>query len=319
MTTLTCLLCNSHNYEVLKKYQHIGILKYGCSLVVCQDCGHFFTRTSKIEDPRNLYENEQYELIDTRRTLFGQLISFDVSSALRQLSQIKPFTKHASLLDFGCGKGVFLSLAAEHGWRVLGIETAQKRATFARKNYGLNVIIDDYSGGKIPSGPFDVITLFHILEHLPNPKELLKALLENNLKADGVLVVEVPRFESFQWTVAGSAWIHLDPPRHLSHFSTGALLQLLRDLGFSVLASRQSSIHNGLLGMVQAILSRLGYKKMLIEELKLRRTSNLILMVLTVLPFALCLELVAILFKRGGIIRLYCSRVIDPAIEKARS
>lgn len=311
MNTSTCPLCHSHRYSVLVPYQHIGLRKYGCNLVCCKDCGHFFTEIPETADLEDLYENDQYELVDTRRSIFGRLISFDVKSALRQLESIKPLRQGLSILDFGCGKGVFLHFAAERGWRAIGIETARKRAEFARSNYGLEVITDEYSDGLIHGGPFDVITLFHVLEHMPSPRELLKMLVEQNLNANGVLVVEVPRFDSFQSVVAGRSWIHLDPPRHLSHFTTDVLLRMLRDLGFHVVVSRQFSIHNSLLGMVQGILSRLGYKKMLIEELKLRRTVTLLLGVLATLPFALTLELIAIICGRGGVIRVYCTRVSD--------
>jgi SAM-dependent methyltransferase len=296
---------------VQKPYQHIGQLKYGCSLVRCQNCGHFFTEISGNADLGELYENEQYELIDTRRSIYGRLISFDVKSTLRQLERIKPVKNGASILDFGCGKGVFLHSAAERGWQANGIETATKRAAFAKINYGLNVVTNEYTGGTIEGGPFDVITLFHVLEHLPTPRSLIETLINRNLNANGMLVVEVPRFDSFQSVIAARAWIHLDPPRHLSHFSTNALQEMLHDLGLLVVASSQFSIHNGLLGMVQGIMSRMGYKKMLIEELKLRRTGGLVLIVSAVLPFALALELVACLFGRGGIVRYYCSRASD--------
>jgi len=310
MNTPFCPLCNSKRYSALAQYQHIGLGKYGCSLVRCQVCGHYFTDTPVTTDLGELYANEQYELVDTRHSMFGRLISFDVKSVLRQLARIKPNGNGEKLLDFGCGKGVFLHFAEERSWRAYGIETAAKRAEFARSIYGLQVISDQYSGGVIPGGPFDVITLFHVLEHLPSPGVLLKSLVDQNLNEKGVLVVEVPRFDSLQSTVAGRAWIHLDPPRHLSHFTSAALIRMLHDLGFKIVASNQFSIHNGLLGMVQGLLSRLGYKKMLIEELKLRKTPMLLLMVMAALPVALALEMIAMLFGRGGIVRFYCIR--DP-------
>jgi len=284
-------------------------------MIRCQDCGHFFTQTLGTTDLGELYENEQYELVDTRRSMFGRLISFDVESVLRQLERIKPRQNGMSILDFGCGKGVFLHLAKERGWCATGIETAPKRAEFAQKSYGLNVITHEYSGGAIPGGPFDVITLFHVLEHLPNPREIVQNLVDNNLTANGVLVLEVPRFDSLQSMIAGRTWIHLDPPRHLSHFSTAALSQLVSDLGFRTVANGQFSIHNGLLGMVQGILSRLGYRKMLIEELKIRRSPTLLLAVLAVMPFAMALELLAIAVGRGGLIRLYCARAAKSRAE----
>lgn len=311
MNTSHCPLCHSLRYSVPEAYRSIGLPKYGCSLVRCQHCGHFFTRIEGAASIRDLYEEEHYELVDTRKSLFGRVISFDVKSILRYLERIKPVGGRAAMLDFGCGKGVFLHHAAQRGWRATGIETASKRAAFARTKYGVDVITDEYRGGSIPGGPFDVITLFHVLEHLPNPTELLKQLLDQNLRAGGLLVFEVPRFDSLQSAVAGRAWIHLDPPRHLSHFTTGRLSRMLSDLGLRVVGSGQFSIHNGLLGMVQSILSRLGYRKMLIEELKLRRTVAVLLLVLAVMPVAIMLELFAVLFMRGGVVRYYCSRQSD--------
>jgi len=317
MTTKTCPLCKSQHYEVLEPFQNIGIPKYGCSLACCQDCGHVFTEIKGVADLDELYESAQYELVDTRQSMFGKLIAFDVKSALRQLERTKSAHEGASLLDFGCGKGVFLHFAAERGWSVTGIETATKRAEFARAQFGIDVIGDEYSGGVLPGAPFDVITLFHVLEHLPTPVQLLEELVAKNLKPNGVLVIEVPRFDSLQSALAGKSWIHLDPPRHLSHFSTNVLTRMLHSLNFQVARSSQFSFHNGLLGMVQGVLSRLGYKKMLIEELKLRRSKLLTVLVLTVMPIALALELSAMLFGRGGIVRLYCTRPVgaaDPGI-----
>lgn len=308
MNTSICPICRASRFVTLAPYAHVGLAKYGCSLVRCQSCSHVFTATAGDADLSELYASEQYELVDTRQSLFGRLIAFDVKAALRHLTKVKPPQKGASLMDFGCGKGVFLHFAMLHGWQVKGIETAPRRAAFARSTYGLDVTTDDYAGGMVRGGPFDVVTLFHVLEHLPNPKALLTSLVQSNLKDGGILVVEVPRFDSLQSGIAGHTWIHLDPPRHLSHFTTASLSQMMRDLGFRIIAKGQFSFHNGLLGMVQGVLSRVGYRKMLIEELKLRRTLALVLLVAAVLPLAAALETIAVLLGRGGIVRLYCTR-----------
>lgn len=309
----TCPLCEGREYEVCEPYGEIGNAPLRCSLLACKRCGHYFTGFVSCHASSDLYEEDHYELIDTRTSVFGRLVVLDGCIVIRDLKRIQRVLRHLSILDFGCGKGVLLSLAARHGWRTRGIETARRRAEFARTVYHLDVDTDEYRRGRIDGAPFDVIVLSHVLEHLPRPKGLLKNLVDANLSSRGLLMVEVPRFDSLQSKLAGPRWIHLDPPRHLSHFTLSALTRLLTDLRFQIIERRQLSIHNGLFGMVQAIMSRLGYRKMLVQELKFNRTMTLMLTVFAVLPFAVVLEALAIALGRGGVIRLYCRRANEVA------
>ena len=309
MKKTTCPLCKSSQYSVVEKYHQIGAPEYGCRLVHCETCGHCFTDIHHEVDFNKLYQDGQYELMDTRQTLFGKVLSFDDKIVIRQLNRLRP--QKGAMLDFGCGKGAFIFRAAHYGWQVKGIETAKKRARFGVEIYGVNISTDEYLSGSISGGPFDVITLFHIIEHLSQPIELLQNLIEDNLAKNGWVVIEVPRFDSLQSKIAGGRWIHLDPPFHVSHFSTKSIMKLINDVGLEVKVSGQFSIHNGLLGMVQSVMSVFGYRKMLIAELKLRRTTRLLAAVAMVLPVAVLLESFAILVGRGGVIRLYCQCARD--------
>jgi len=120
------------------------------------------------------------------------------------------------------------------------------------------------------------------------------------------VVIEVPLFESLQSKIAGKYWLHLDPPLHISHFTKSVLLNFLDELNLKPIKFQYFSIHLGMLGMVQSLMSLFGYRKMIISELKFRRTKRLMVAVCSVLPVALLLESVAVLLKRGGVFRVYC-------------
>jgi 2-polyprenyl-3-methyl-5-hydroxy-6-metoxy-1,4-benzoquinol methylase len=211
---IECPLCGSDRSALVEQYGTIGAAKYECMVVCCSTCGHYFTKTAQDLDLEQLYSEGQYEVIDTRGSLFEKIVAFDDLFIVRQLSKFPVPQK--TLLDFGCGKGQFMYRALEYGWRVLGIETGKKRAEFGIDVYGLNIITSEYEGEVIQGGPFSAITLFHVLEHLGKPKPLLKELIDSNLVRGGYLVIEVPLFESLQSKIAGKWWIHLDPsPKRL--------------------------------------------------------------------------------------------------------
>jgi SAM-dependent methyltransferase len=102
----------------------------------------------------------------------------------------------------------------DYGWQGQGIETGKKRAEFGQNVYGLKINTLEYHGGLVDGGLFDAITLFHVLEHLRNPKAVMEELVKSNLKDGGLLVIEVPNFGSLQSKIAGKYWLHLDPPLH---------------------------------------------------------------------------------------------------------
>jgi len=275
-------------------------------LVKCKSCGHCYTLISSDTEVSGLYEDGDYEVRDFRGTLLEKVLS---SEYLRIVNKIgAELGGVGSILDFGCGKGRFLGLAKRKGWEVMGVETSMSRASFARRSYGLTVSSDYYEAGLIAEKPFDVITLFHVLEHLPDPKVLVGALIEDNLSPNGRVVIEVPNYRSLQARLAGNKWVHLDIPRHISHFSKCHLLSLFAEVDLKPVRREYFSIHLGVLGMIQSMLTILGYRGSLIFDLKYRRTLLLMISVVCVAPLAFLAELIASCFGFGGIIRLYGRR-----------
>lgn len=136
------------------------------------------------------------------------------------------------VLDIGCGDGWMLNTLHQAGWDVTGTERCEQRAAPAR-NLGVDVRIGDVARCDFPAASFDLVILWHSLEHLHDP---LGTLVEVRrlMRPLGRLVVAVPNAESWQAQVAGHHWVHLDVPRHLYHFDSTTLELMLRRAGFQV-------------------------------------------------------------------------------------
>lgn len=274
--------------------------------VNCASCGVSWTYLPEIINTAELYRDEVYAVVDNRQSIFEKIIFSEAKKVLKRARQIHP--KASRLIDFGSGKGQFLAIANEQGWNGIGIETEQARADFAREKYGVEVRCEFYQEGKIRTEPADLLTLNHVLEHLPQPMVLLERLIESNLVDNGLLYIEVPRADSWQANIAGGQWMHWDIPKHLTHWTEPILVDQLGKLGFTPVAKRGYSIHLGVLGMLQALLSRFGNRENLILRLKRKKTLGLILLIGITLPFALGLEVLSAAFGKSGIMGVYFRR-----------
>src|SRR5258706_8732715 len=294
-----CPLCGAENYTTI--YKH---LQYpGTSLVKCAHCLHIYTLTSHSFENEKLYNDEVYKVIENRDSIFDKILNREYKRVIKKINSFKP--GKGALLDFGCGKGKFGSLAKDNRWQVKGVETAVERAAYAKEIYGLDVDTNFFIAGKIFVTDFDVLTLFHVVEHLPNPKELLNELIRQNVKKDGLVVIEVPNINSLQARIAGNHWMHLDAPRHISHFTSKRLDQFAKELGLASQRTVFFSFHLGVLGMTDSLLKLLGYRRNIIYELKNKKSIGLKSAIALLLPLALTLEFFSALLNRGGVIRKY--------------
>jgi SAM-dependent methyltransferase len=166
----------------------------------------------------------------------------------RRLRFVSSVTSPRRLLDFGCGDGGFIAAAATAGWYAVGVEVQPEYA----RSRGLTVVerIED------TTGPFDVITLWHSLEHVQSPRDVLMALSER-LPPGGFLLVAVPNGDSVQAQVFGSGWFHLDVPRHLFHFTPPALSRLLAHCGLKIVRRWDLELELDLFGWIQSALNRI--------------------------------------------------------------
>ena len=182
-----------------------------------------------LTDLPKYYESESYiSHTDASESLVDKLYQFVKGIALKnKLKLINSFnTSSKNLLDVGCGTGEFLLTCKNNGWNISGVEPNNNAKTLAKQKLenGSSVeIFDDLN--LIENEQFDIITLWHVLEHVPN-LEIYISKLKSLLKPDGVLIIAVPNFKSFDASYYKNFWAAYDVPRHLWHFSQTSIQKL---------------------------------------------------------------------------------------------
>jgi len=155
------------------------------------------------------------------------------------------------LLDFGCGGGKYLAQMAAAGWHAEGLDLSPDAVREAARS-GLTIHLGTLPGADLPRGAYDLVTLWHAIEHVPSPMATLNAIREL-IRPGGTLAVICPRFDSIPAQWYGAAWYGLDVPRHLTHFTRATLGRHVEAAGFTV--ERFASIRRPAL-VRQSILRR---------------------------------------------------------------
>jgi SAM-dependent methyltransferase len=129
------------------------------------------------------------------------------------------------LLDVGCGTGEFLASMKAAGWQVEGLERDERAAAWAREHYEIPVSTGSVEQVMTSTQQYDVITMWHVLEYLYDPRQAL-AIISSRLRDDGWLLIAVPNISGIDARVYKANWVALDAPRHLNHFSLDTLARL---------------------------------------------------------------------------------------------
>jgi len=186
--------------------------------------------------PANLgryYESDDYiSHTDGKRSLFEKLYHTVKQKALRDKTKlIQEFQpQKGKLLDIGAGTGDFLAVAKASGWDIVGIEPNEKAKQIAESKGvvfmgGLEAIADE---------SYDVITMWHVLEHVPDVDAQISEL-KRIIKPDGVIIIAVPNYKSYDAQYYGKFWAAYDVPRHLWHFSKTAIEKLFARQGIKLI------------------------------------------------------------------------------------
>ncbi len=181
------------------------------------------------------YKSDDYiSHTDSKRNIFETIYHSIRKIALKKkVKLINSFSlDDKKLLDIGCGTGDFLQVAKQNNWSVFGIEPDINARTIANKKTKNSVFNNDELT-KFRAGSFDVITLWHVLEHIPNLEDYIR-LLKKLLKPNGVLIIAVPNYKSYDAKHYKSFWAAYDVPRHLWHFDKNSISKLFLKFSMTV-------------------------------------------------------------------------------------
>jgi 2-polyprenyl-3-methyl-5-hydroxy-6-metoxy-1,4-benzoquinol methylase len=237
METITqCPVCANSAFSEYLVTQDYFLTRENFTIQKCVNCGLKFTnpRPSKDRLP-GYYESTDYiSHSNVNKGLINKIYRMVRNYALsKKASFIRTFVPAGRILDIGCGTGEFLATMKKFDFEPAGIEPNRTAREFATKNYNLTVY-DEPEIVKIPSHQFDVISLWHVLEHVVDLDERILQI-KKWIKKDGILIVALPNPSSWDAKYYGAYWAAYDCPRHLYHFDKQSVKKLFEKFGFKII------------------------------------------------------------------------------------
>jgi len=238
METLTnCPICQSAELKQFLECVDYTVSKSKFTIVECASCGFHFTNPRPTEaECGKYYQSEDYiSHSDTRKGIINNLYhyarKFTLKKKLKLVTSISK-KQQGNLLDLGCGTGAFLNICKENGWKVQGIEPSAEAREVAKKNYGIN-LNDVNTWEKLPDNTLDVVTAWHVLEHVYQLENEVKQV-KRTLNSGGTFVVALPNCSSADAQFYKEYWAAYDVPRHVWHFTPADVKRFFEEQGFKL-------------------------------------------------------------------------------------
>ncbi len=223
-----CPWCDSPDIRQGSKIHDYFLTREEFSLFSCNSCGLVFTNPRpKLENLGLYYQSDKYY---SHTSSQGGIIPF----IYRKVKEINLKTKFKQVttgsvinkvLDIGCGTGDFLNVCKKSGKEIHGIEPDSKARNLAKEILKVEILHPDQSE-KIPDESFDLITMWHVLEHVPDLKKQISEL-SRIIKKGGKVVIALPVYESYDAEVYKEKWAAWDVPRHLYHFNKAVINKMM--------------------------------------------------------------------------------------------
>jgi 2-polyprenyl-3-methyl-5-hydroxy-6-metoxy-1,4-benzoquinol methylase len=172
----------------------------------------------------------------------------------RRLRKLEAYIQTGRVLDVGCAAGFFLSEAQKRGWQAEGLDVSSFAVEYARTQFGLDVRQGSFTDLDYPAGRYDLVTLWDVIEHVPDPKAYVQKAARL-LRPGGVIALATPDVDSIPARLTGKRWVGYKlSEEHIYYFSARTLTHMLEEAGFEVLNVR----HVGKYVTLRLFIDRLG-------------------------------------------------------------
>ena len=235
-----CIVCGSSQFEPFLVCKDYTVSQESFNILSCKSCGFKFTNPRPDNSVLGSYYKAESYVSHTNskkglvNKLYHAVRNYTIKSKIKLVSS---YVSRGTILDYGCGTGMFLNACNISGWEVYGMEPDDNARKMSIEK-GLDVFSDkDKVSDRIADKKFDAITLWHVLEHVTDMNETL-SFFKSKLKDSGVLIIAVPNHVSYDAQYYKEFWAAYDVPRHLHHFDINSMSSLVEKAGFKFQESK---------------------------------------------------------------------------------
>lgn len=230
-----CPWCGSNKAQINLWLKDEFLTKKDFHICECLNCGLLYTmpRPSKEKIGAYYKSDEYYSHQENKKgfvpRLYEAIKKINLKHKFHLASSDLPVGK---LLDIGCGVGDFLHVAENKGWQCTGVEPSEEAREIARQRIKGDLLYSE-DLEQLPDQSFDLITMWHVLEHVDDLKWQV-AQLQRLIKPNGRIVIAVPNYRSYDGRFYNAYWAAYDVPRHLNHFNKTVITKMFKTSGLSL-------------------------------------------------------------------------------------
>ncbi len=221
-----CGLCDSYKSKKISRIDRYKLFK----CIVCQ--------VIFVYPQPNLSRTKEYNLAlyDSKESIeqYFKMQNIFYRRAENCISILNKYKSTGYLLEVGCSFGFYLQTFEKNGYRTVGIDISSKAVEYITSRLGLNAVTGRFDTFKFNDNIYDIITMFDVIEHFPNPKKII-IRAKKILKKDGILIIQTPNFSSIMSKLTRLNWVWLLVPQHLFLYSINPIKYLLVKNGFKIL------------------------------------------------------------------------------------
>ena len=232
-----CPWCGSDKAQINLWLRDEFLTKEEFHICECLNCGLLYTMPRPDKDKIGAYykSDEYYSHQENKKGFIPKVYERVKSVNLKHKYKLATNgLQPGKLLDIGCGVGDFLHTAETHGWECTGVEPSDDAKAIAQKRMHA-AILSSEDLEHLPDGSFDVITMWHVLEHVDDLKCQI-VQLQRLIKHNGRIVIALPNYKSYDGQYYKELWAAYDVPRHLNHFNRCTLVKIFKTNGLEFVA-----------------------------------------------------------------------------------